>query len=49
MVGLGWRVLMVWQRAIRDKSVLRFLPSLLSARIAGEKTMSELYGGQISE
>ncbi len=48
MVGLGWRVLVVWECATRDKSVLRFLPSLLSAWIAGEETIGELYGGQIS-
>lgn len=44
LLAAGWRVLVVWECAVRDKETLPALPEILAAWIDGEETMSEVGG-----
>lgn len=46
--ALGWRVLVVWECATRDKDVLNVLPRTLAGWIDGETVRGELSGGSKS-
>lgn len=41
----GWRVLVVWECAIRDKSTLSILSEVLANWIRGNATLGEVAGG----
>lgn len=41
----GWRVLVVWECAIRDKSTLSILSDVLANWIRGNATLGEVAGG----
>ena len=41
---LGWRVLVVWECAIRDRSMSVGLPGILAEWVRGEETEGELRG-----
>ncbi len=45
LVGLGWRVLVVWECATREKVAESALPSALASWIGGEEARGELSGG----
>lgn len=45
LVGLGWRVLVVWECATRMKGAENLLPSALATWIDGGETRGELSGG----
>lgn len=42
--ALGWRVLVVWECAVRDAEVLAALPSILSEWITGDDAFGEVSG-----
>lgn len=42
---LGWRVLVVWACAIRDKETLSILPETLADWIRGGAPLGEVVGG----
>ncbi len=43
--ALGWRVLVVWECAIRDRGTLSILPEILADWIRGDATFGEVAGG----
>ncbi len=43
--AMGWRVLIVWECAIRNKETLSILPETLSDWIRGEAPLGEIAGG----
>lgn len=45
LLGLGWRVLVVWECTTREKGAESKLPSDLAAWICGGQTKDELSGG----
>lgn len=45
LVGLGWRVLVVWECATREKGAEILLPSALASWIGGGEATGELSGG----
>lgn len=48
LIRLGWRVLVVWECATREKGSESSLPSALASWIGGGETEGELSGGQKS-
>lgn len=48
LIGLGWRVLVVWECATREKFAESVLPSALASWIGGEEARGELSGGSKS-
>lgn len=42
--GLGWRVLVVWECAIRDRGTLAGLPGFLAEWVKGDETAGEIRG-----
>lgn len=43
--AMGWRVLIVWECAIRDKEKLSLLPEALSGWVRGDAPLGEIAGG----
>lgn len=45
LLALGWRVLVVWECATRDKCTLSILSDVLATWISGNATLGEVAGG----
>ncbi len=45
LLALGWRVLVVWECAVRDREVLSALPESLARWISGVSATGEISGG----
>lgn len=43
--AMGWRVLVIWECAIRDRDVLSALPETLAAWIRSDEPIGEVSGG----
>ncbi|SCX93367.1 T/G mismatch-specific endonuclease [Nitrosospira sp. Nsp13] len=46
LIARGWRVLVVWECAVRDRETLADLPESLAEWIRGASTTGELCGGK---
>lgn len=44
LIGLGWRVLVVWECAVRDKGTLSALPGILAGWIRCDAVSGEISG-----
>ena len=49
LLATGWRVLIVWECATRDRDILSVLPDLLTKWIRGPEPEGEIRGGMLRQ
>jgi DNA mismatch endonuclease (patch repair protein) len=49
LLATGWRVLIVWECATRDRNILSVLPELLTEWIRGPEPEGEIRGGMLRQ